>query len=275
MMDVMLGNAPDAFSCGEVAAWYRPFRRHHRHIDCSCGADPCPIWERLSRVPAARFHAAAARETDSRFVVDSSKELSWVVDAHRWASDTGMDCHTVVMWKDPVDLAHSQWKRGYDVMSWRPEFVAYYRRILDLPIPLVVVPLDGLLASPAQVLQRVCSGVAMPYFEGKERFWEKTHHFLFGSGGVRKQVQRGATRIRRATDPEPDFEAEAARVRDRLKADREVQDILARLEASSISGVVRPENGAPVPRPYPLWYYRRRLAGAFRRFVPEPYVDPR
>lgn len=37
MLDLMLGNGYDTFSCGEVYAWFRPWRTHHFRITCSCG----------------------------------------------------------------------------------------------------------------------------------------------------------------------------------------------------------------------------------------------
>jgi LPS sulfotransferase NodH len=62
MLDVMLGNAPDAFSCGEVSSWFRPYRKQHFQIECHCGQRPCPIWEKIKDIPENIFHASMAKE---------------------------------------------------------------------------------------------------------------------------------------------------------------------------------------------------------------------
>ena len=51
MLDLMLGNASDAFSCGEVNARFRPWRSHHFNPECRCGQNPCQIWAEIADVP--------------------------------------------------------------------------------------------------------------------------------------------------------------------------------------------------------------------------------
>ena len=58
MLDLMLGNSERAFSCGEASGVFRPRKPHHQHLQCSCGEDPCPIWERMKAQPEHRFHRA-------------------------------------------------------------------------------------------------------------------------------------------------------------------------------------------------------------------------
>ncbi len=47
----------------------------------------------------------------------------------------------------------------------------------------------------------------MPYFEGKERFWEKEHHYLFGSHTVYQQTARQDSEIKAARVFPPEFQA--------------------------------------------------------------------
>lgn len=275
MLDLMLGNAPDAFSCGEVAAWFRPFRRHHFRIECSCGQDPCPLWQDLARLPAQGFHAGVAERVPAEFVVDSSKDLAWLIDSQRWAGDRGLATYTLVLWKDPIALAHSFWKRGHGLLAWRRHFVGYYSRIFDLGLPLGTVPFEALSAAPGEVLARACQAVGMPSRPGQERFWEKTHHYLFGSGGVRRQVSAGDSEIRGGRGFGPEFQEPAERLAERIADDPVIQDLLDRLRANSVldaaPGALAP--GFPLRRPYPGWYYQRRLRRALRRYLPERY-DP-
>lgn len=59
MLSLMLGNDSNAFALGEIAAWYRPFRIHHFKISCSCGQDPCPVWQQIQHIDEENFHEKA------------------------------------------------------------------------------------------------------------------------------------------------------------------------------------------------------------------------
>jgi len=96
MLDLMLGNNRKAFSCGEIHSRFRPHRRHQREgfrttvtppevarIRCSCRRQPCPVWEKLSDQPEHEFHLGVFDRLGVTVVADSSKRLSWVLDAHR------------------------------------------------------------------------------------------------------------------------------------------------------------------------------------------------
>jgi hypothetical protein len=276
MLDLMLGNAPNAFSCGEVSAWFRPWRPHHFKIDCPCGQDPCPVWAKIGDVPESQFYATVIRELQVDFVIDSSKDLSWLVDAHRWASASGIRTFNVLLWKDPVTLSYSHWKRGFDLYRWRKEFVSYYSRIFGLGLPILAVNFGDLVKDPAATLASICAAVGMPYYEGKERFWEKEHHYLFGSGGVRKQVEAGSSTIRARQQYPDEFEAQIASLKERIAADDTVQGILQKLQQADISLHTAGSDDhppSPLKKPYPLWYYRKRAVRALRRYFPESYED--
>ena len=72
MLDLMLGNAEDAFSCGEIYALFRPFRTHHFDPECTCGSRDCDTWRQLRAVPEADFHRSVLELPLPR------KRRSWV-----------------------------------------------------------------------------------------------------------------------------------------------------------------------------------------------------
>lgn len=274
MLDLILGNAPDAFSCGEVYAWFRPYRTHHFEIDCSCGQQPCPIWETIKGVSESEFHASVGRELGARYVIDSSKDLCWVMDLQGWAAAEHLPVFNVLIWKDPVDLAYSYWKRGEDVDSWRKSFVGYHDKFLQTGLRFVAINYSAITENPGRATEQVCRAVGLPYFEGKERFWEKQHHFLFGSGGIKEQVKRGRSIIAGSKALPAAFEPHRAHIEQRVRDDATVQRILATLRAHDVScmqpqAAVRPGYRSSVRRP--AWYYARRLQGLLRRYFPEKY----
>lgn len=276
MLDLMLGNSQKAFSCGEVVAWFRPYRTHHFEINCPCQESACPIWQTLKNVPAKRFHATVAKELDVDFVIDSSKDLGWILDSHHWAASKGLAIVNLVLWKEPVDLAYSYWKRGKGLMAWRRVFVNYYSKLLRLNLPFQAINYNELASNPAEKLEEICARLDMPYFAGKERFWTKQHHHLFGSWGIRRQVEAGQSKFMAKRPFSPDFEVQLPQLKGHIKSDTQVQKIIntlkqADISSSPINNITRQNNQLPAIRP--LWYYVRRTRGLYLRYFPYQF-DP-
>jgi hypothetical protein len=269
MLDLMLGNSPDAFSCGELGCFYRPVKSHHFSPNCVCATNPCPIWSRLVDVSPKRAHATLARELGVRFVIDSTKELSWLVDTYGWARRAGLSIRTVLIWKDPVDLAFSYWKRGHSLGFWRSYFVNYHTRLLSLGIPFVSTNYGQLVSTPGPTLERICGSVGMDYLPGRERFWEKPQHELVGSLGVRRQVQAGSSSIQAEGYP-ADFAAHVPELHEQIRADQSVQDVIRRLlevEAGRLADWDRPVRALPL-RKCRAWYVKARAEKLYRRRFP-------
>lgn len=267
MLDLMLGNRPDAFACGEVYARFRPWQEHHFHPRCRCGRDPCPVWERIGAVPERRFHAHLAAVLAVEFISDSSKDLCWLVDTQEWALADGLRVYKILLWKRPVSLAYSHWKRTGDPHAWRGEFVGYYRRFFETGLPFRAVRFDDLVGDPPRTLAAICAAVGMPYRAGQERFWEKEHHYLFGSHGVYEQTISPHPAIRPVESYPPEFAAHIPALERHLAADEEVQRLLAVLRGADIfAGGFGPDSQRPGRRPY--WYYLRRARQMAARYAP-------
>jgi len=275
MLDLMLGNDPNAFSCGEVYAWFRPSKPHHLVLDCSCGQQPCPVWTRLTGVPEREFHAAATREPGIDTVVDSSKDLNWLLDTNAWGAERGFKVFNLFIWKSPVNHVYSYWKRGEDVSRWHREFHKYCARFLSTRLPFHTVSYESLVRDPQATLADVCKLVGLPYFSGKQRFWEETtHHCLFGSGAVRKQLRAGHSTIR-ANEPLPvDFLRLTERITATIQADARLQDILAAFASKAVSAGSTEGSVVGPRKPYPAWYYLRDVKRAIRRILPRFHSRP-
>jgi hypothetical protein len=271
MLDLMLGNADDAFSCGEVYAKYRPWLDYHYEAKCRCGQEPCPVWTRIGSVPEQEFHAACFRNLEIRFVIDSSKEICWLIDSQEWAVTRGIKVINLLVWKNPINLAYSHWKRGGKLMRWRRSFVNYYAKFLESGLPFRSVYFNDLVSDPERKLKQVCAAVGMPYFSGKENFWERQHHYLFGSQGTYEQVMEKRSRIRGSEEFPPDFAEHVEALSRRIARDSKTQSILKRLEEAEISssrGFQGAEQVFLPSKPRPVWYYAMKARQVARRYFP-------
>lgn len=254
LVHLMLGNAPNAFACGEVMNHFRSFMKDHEDPDCVCGDTPCPVWTTMEGVSEHQFVKEACDRLDVDFVIDSSRAASWLLDTRRWNPPSSCQVTNLFVWKDPLELAFSFWKRGHDPMFWRGLFVKYYDRVVRVGLPILAVNFGDVMRDPSTKLAELCSAVGMPYFDGKERFWEKQHHLLFANDGVRRQLGGGQSSLQSSITFSPEFESHVARIRDEIARDQQVQDLVARLQQADVSHASAAPQSFSAPRPYPLWY---------------------
>ena len=275
MLDLMLGNAHDAFSCGEVHAWFRPFRSHHFKVVCSCGKNLCPYWEKIKNFPENEFHRKVFEKLDVNFVIDSSKEILWILNNNRWAEENQIKVINLLIWKDPIDLIYSYWKRGRGLKRGRISFLKCYKRFFRMELPFISVSYNELAKNPQKKLHDICNIIGMKYFLGKERFWEKQHHYLFGSGGIRKQLENDEPKEIKLTEEFPqDFKKQLNYLHTMIENDREIEKIVQKLKRAEVSSVNRIEyekKKNQIIKVYPMWYYFKKLKRIYKRHFPEPW----
>jgi hypothetical protein len=267
MLELMLANAPDAFCCGEVAFWFRPLRTNHLVLKCDCGAEPCAVWERFKRLPEREFHNAVFQTLGVKYVTDSSKDLSWVVDANRWALDADHSVVNLVLRKSPEAFLYSNWKRTPSrplrITLWW--YRRYYARLAQLGLPYATVNYHRLSSAPAEQLACASRIAGIEYFPGKEQFWNRTHHLLFGNLSTRQQIGRSDAEIREGGGFPLEFQKQLEMVRPLLDSPV-LRDLESRLEALDVSRMT-PEQVRVmrIRRVQPVWHYRHRLRDKLRQ----------
>lgn len=199
MLDLMLSNSSKGFSCGEIYAYFNPWRDHHFNPVCGCGNLSCALWARLkNNYHAERIYQGLFNEFPNlEFVVDSSKDPTWIKDQLIHTTANGLHPIPILLWKDPIDYAYSCWKRGKD-RNWQIRWVNYYKILFSITDQWYSVRYRDLAKFPAQTLESLCNVIDIEYFPGKELFWKKIHHNLFGSNTVKFQfLERDSTEFNR------------------------------------------------------------------------------
>lgn len=182
--DMMLANDPHGFSCGEVHAFFRPFRPHHRHPPCGCEDPGCTLWDDIRKNGEARLYQSIfERQPETRFIVDSSKSLPWITRQTGRLERSGIDVRHILIWKSPAQIAHSFSKRGKG-RQWIRSWVNYHRLYFRLVANFRAVPYDALVSDDS-VLEQACMFLGIDCFPGKIDYWNKRHHTLFGNTSAR------------------------------------------------------------------------------------------
>lgn len=274
ILDMMLGNGPGLFSLGEVNAQFRPYRKHHYNSLCACGDAFCKIRRSFKKIKEKDLYDHVFDTLDAHVIIDSSKELTWILDQYQYLSKRkDIDVKILLIYKDPVSLAHSYFKRGQPLMFFKKQF-QYYSNFVETRLPFVTVEYESLVADPKGVLSKLCDYLGISYFEGKEEYWNKEMHHFFGSNSVIQTYESSSPRISDHVEYREDFLPHIPTIKEEVAKSKELKNISAVLEAKKISGMDGkwPENGKhPVRKP--LWYYKRKLKALFRKRFPTEYQE--
>ena len=271
---LMLANANNAFACGEVYAFFRPWRTYHFNTPCSCGqAYQNCIWRKFETVTENKFYFNLANKLEIEWIIDESKRLRWVLDSQKWAAKYNMDIYNIVMVKDPINLMYSYWKRNKSLELVSAAYVNYYKRFIKLGLPFVSLCFENLINNPRENIKKLCDLLGMNYFQGKERFWEKNHCHLFGNIGVRNQINEGKNLIEKQEDLPEEFLYIAKKELDKFYSDKHLMSIHRELLSHEISCVDSYDKNDFVDRNcrLPYWYYRDYLISLYRRRFPQKW----
>lgn len=180
MLDLMLGNAGNAFSCGEIFALFRPTLPKHHAPQCGCSDPNCKIWDIVKAGGEERIWSTLkTMNPESWAFIDSSKNLKWFEDQEKHY-DKSIIPLNVLIWKTPEEFAYSCLKRNEENV-WKKKFINYHITYFQQMKKWISVSYRNLVKNPSQNLKILCDKLGMDYFQGKENYWEKNHHTLFGS----------------------------------------------------------------------------------------------
>lgn len=188
MMDLVVANDPRGFSCGELSFTYRPEQAHHLTPRCACADPTCRIWKNLRDVPEKDFYPAFFDQHPGiDFAVDSSKDPLWIARQRGYLAAHGIDSAVLIIWKDPLEIAAS-FKSRKKLDQWKRHWMNYHRLLVhQLGADFITLSYRDFATRPER-LEAVCAQLGIPYFEGKERYWEKVHHTLFGNRSARRHL---------------------------------------------------------------------------------------
>lgn len=184
VLDLMLGNDPVGFSCGELADYLKPIKWFHAREMCGCGNSKCTFWKEVKTLKqASPYPAIFEKKPEVNFVVDSSKHPPWIARQAILLERQNIATRRVLIWKSPLEIAQSFAKRGLED-QWVKTWINYHKFFFSVSQEAHFVAYSDLI-NDKSVLPRLCNALDISFFEGKELYWEKSHHVLGGNQSAR------------------------------------------------------------------------------------------
>lgn len=192
LIDLMLANAPDGFSCGEVSQMFHPYKKHHFNLICGCGNPDCTLWQKAKKAGVDRFYDTIFETfPDVNYIVDSSKDPLWIYERTQKLRAAGIEVKNILIWKTPEEYFYSCAKRGKE-LRWEHAWISYHSLYFRMVPGWQSVRCADLVASD-DTLESVCNAVGLEYFFGKRHYWDKVHHTLFGNHSAKLHLYKKGT----------------------------------------------------------------------------------
>jgi hypothetical protein len=192
LLDMILANDTRGFSCGELYALFHPFRRHHINPICGCGDTDCKIWELvLKNGEKSIVDTILSLFPTIEYLVISSKNPFWIKSQMVYLEEQSVDYENILIWKTPLEFYQSYEKRG--LKNWEKNWVDYHRLYFSVIKNWKAVKYKDLVQKQG-TLEKVCDQLGIKYFDGKEIFWEKKHHTLFGNTSAKLHLRENNTK---------------------------------------------------------------------------------
>jgi hypothetical protein len=271
ILDMMLGNGEGCFSLSEVNAFYRPYRKHHWNSICPCGNVACKIRKGFENISEKDLYDYVFDELGMHTAIDSSKDLSWIIDQNmRLADRPDIRVYNILIFKQPVSLAYSFYKRGYSLDKYKKHF-NYYAKFLQTGMPFISVEYSALAQDPAGLLKRICEYIEIPYFEGKEEYWNKEMHHFFGSGSVIRTYNSENPQIKSREQFSEDFLPHIAEIERDFNQDERRRKTLDMLNQFSLESGQSDNFSGEIRKP--LWYYGQKIRAVIKKRFPDEYRE--
>lgn len=185
MLDMMLSGGSRGFSVGEVVALFHPYRPHHINPKCGCGNTDCDFWQQIKTRGAVNLYEEIFdKYPQTQYIVDSSKEPSWIASQAGMLESKGIDARHVLIWKTPLEFASSRLKRG-KLENWERDWNEYHEQYSSLVDDWFSIKYSDLAKKPRESLAALCKDLGVDYLEGNEEYWKHTHHTLFGNDSAK------------------------------------------------------------------------------------------
>ena len=251
LLAMILGNDARGFTCGEAQNFLLPTKQFHPTLDCGCGDQECGLWPRLRKLGPEKLYETVFRTfPHTEFIVDSSKNPFWIQAQSEYLKKRGIETRNILIWKSPLEIAHSFQKRGR-YQEWERSWVNYHRLYFAIIRDWRAIHYKDLVSDNAK-LGAVCQYLDIPYFPQKDHYWEKIHHVIGGNYSAKIHLHHEGS---------PDFA-------DAIKRDRSIiaEDVQTRFRTIYYEPVTDPVVTARVDQRVRRSNHIRRLTELFEAY---------
>jgi hypothetical protein len=256
---MILANDAKGFACGEIRFLLHPHRLDDVDQINNVSEETRKIWYAIRKNGSDNTYETIFNIfPEVEFIVDSSKNPIWIHSQMSHLQKKGIEAKNILIWKTPLEFASSKRKRSR-LRGWDQAWLTYHQLYNSLITEWKSVKYKELTKNKA-LLQQICHFLEIPFFLGKENYWEKEYHSFGGSYTARFHLYEKETaqkhldktfdnsridKYRKISYSPVDTQSLEQMVHNQIESIPKFKSILALLEARDISNSPDQDNSLP------------------------------
>ena len=179
--NMIVGNDPNGFSCGEIMNIFYPSKNYHFNPRCGCGEADCDVWHKILRGNNKNIYSTIFEMFPHiNFIVDSTKNPFWIEMQSKQLKKNDIQVKNILIWKTPLEFAGSFKKRGRQ--GWKRSWINYHKKYFSIIDDAIAIKYSSFVNDQNHdILKRLCEFLNIRYYDIKHEYWHKKHHILFGN----------------------------------------------------------------------------------------------
>ena len=202
----ILGAHPTPFTyfhVGEIHAYFRRTQRSHlffRKTMKSFGdpkaarnANGGEIWDFIDpHVGYPNAHREIFQKSRAEIIIDSSKKPHHFKTVAKACKKNRWPLHVVITFRPFAKIWQSDLNREkleLSIVKNIHNYLKLKKNIIDSHYSWTILNIERLILNPPDMTLALCNAVGIPYFEGKERYWDYPGCHLYGSLTQRRHMK--------------------------------------------------------------------------------------
>lgn len=265
VLDLILSNHPKAMSLGEIKALMKPSRPHHFEKRKNL-INNCEKWKKIIKGGSSNLYKNLIEEfNEKQFFIDSSKDPIWIVkQQNKIDKISNVDYKNVLIYKTPLEFAHSFHKRGRD-FNWSYAWKHYHRFYFSMLNQFLIVSYKDVCLTKSTIeLLRQFNDID---FDTKKIIAEQEN--FFGSTNQKKLKQNNEIlKYSEINDEELQFKVQKVIENDkRLKGIHEFLQEMKNTEMIDQTDLINNLKYSEIMKKYLM--FRKETRQSLRRYFPD------
>jgi hypothetical protein len=182
------------FHIGEAHAFFDKKHKNYGNPRAAGKTETGYIWGDINcQVGYDQAHREIFDKAGSHVIIDSSKAMKnfeviqAASDKNNWALFTVITYRPFVkIWYSDVKRHIKEARRKKNINTYR----SIKKQIIDSGFDYAIINIEQLILSPRKMTLLLCGAAGIPYFDGKENYWDRPSCHLYGSPTQRRHLNK-------------------------------------------------------------------------------------
>lgn len=185
------------FHVGEVYAFFCENKKQFGKVMAARRKAGGRIWDKIDHtVGYENAYREIFDKTNAKVIIDSSKTPENFEICKKACAENQYSIHVVLTFRPFAKIWSSDSKRDKEEKQIIRNINRYFnfkKMVIEQGFEYSIINIENLIMNPSGVTRALCNAVGIPYFKGKENYWNYPGCHLYGSQTQRRHFNKPET----------------------------------------------------------------------------------